>query len=662
VHSSLKGKARKRASALLCAFAFGLIAAGCHHQNTNSGYGVAWISLTDQSLVNADTSSACRAPTCDFTSYIITVDSVVLTGKTYGAITAIAVPEQINFAKLVNFSELWSSAPIPVDTYTSATITLDYTYAQIAVQVDGKPVAATAVAPGGLPATQISVVVDLDPQNPLTLQYTYASTNAQRLAFAFDMAASSSVDLTDPTAPVVTVTPYFTVATSASDNKLIRIRGPLVNSSVLISSYSTFVRPFFDEVNSLGSVTIFNSPSTVYTLYGATYVGKPGIQALSQTSAGSTMTAAYTTFEPTPTLVAGINAGKFNAAYIIGGSTLEDFYTDGLEGDVIARNGDTLTLRGATLFANASQVVEYIPADSLVQLGTGTLVTADGDASLGPLNYNSVSVGQHITARGLYSLSAAGVVTIDSTGTSDTNTGSVRLQSTELWGPLISSASGSLVQNVQAIQDWPASNYNFAGNGTTGAQDPTAASFVVNTGSLPLPPGPDGVTPVVPGDLLWTDGYTSPFGSAPPDFIAASVSSAPTVPASMLVTWTGTGSLTPFTVTDSSMTINLSDPAFGGGVIRIGAQAIDMTTLSASPLIVPQAASVPTGPGLPPLFMPLFGVGSYAIGVQSFNSYTAYAAALSTQLATAGATKLSATGTYNPATNIFSAASIDVVL
>ena len=48
---------------------------------------------------------------------------------------------------------------------------------------------------------------------------------------------------------------------------------------------------------------------------------------------------------------------------------------------------------------------------------------------------------------------------------SSTNTGSVRLQSTELWGSLVSSAAGSLVLNLQTIDDWPVSDYNFAGNG-----------------------------------------------------------------------------------------------------------------------------------------------------------------------------------------------------
>ncbi|MGO9935282.1 MAG: hypothetical protein ACLPV8_26175 [Steroidobacteraceae bacterium] len=620
----------------------------------NSGYGVAWISLTDEPG--------------DFTSYIVTVDSLELTGKNYGLITAISAPEAVDFTKLVNFSELWSSAGVPVDTYTSATITLDYTSAQIYVQVNGVPVQATVVDPTGAAVTTVSLTVNFDPSDQLTFQLTPASTNALRVAVDYDLAASNVVDLTT-SPPTVTVKPYFTVATSASDSKLIRVRGPLVNSDVGIATYSTYVRPFFDEVNALGTLTIFNTPSTIYTLNGLTYVGKPGITALSQTSAGSTMTAAWCTFQPTATLTPGITAGIFYSTYVVAGSTLEDFYTDGMEGDVIARNGNVLTVRGALLDANADQIVQYQANDALITLGTATLVTADGTSSLPDLNYKSVSVGQHIIARGLYALTAANVPTLDSTGSSSTNTGSVRLQSTEMWGSLISSAAGGLLLNLQAINDWPVSNYDFAGNGATAAQDSNPASYAVNTGTLALPVGPDGVTPVRPGDLLWIDGFTSPFGTAPPDFIAESINAQQSVSATMLVSWTGLGTAAPFaTLTDSGLTIDLSNAAFGSGEIRIGAQSIDITTLAATPQIIPQVAPAPPA-GLPPVFLPRFSVGPGAIAsittnpVQSFNSFTEFVTQLNTTFATpTPATKFTARGFYNSATNTFTASNIDVVL
>jgi hypothetical protein len=649
VHSSIRNKAAHRLVALLCASVFGLIAAGCHHNNLTSGFGVAWTTLTTTDDPG------------QFTSYLVTVDSVVLVGQLNGAVSAVAVPEIVDFTKLTNLSELWATASVPVDTYTSAIITLDYTNAQISVMVNGAPVKVTIVDPSGATPTTIAVTATFDKSNLLILQPTFATSNAVRLAINYDMSASNKVNLTT-SPPTLTVKPFMSVATTAADKKLIRVRGPLINSSVGAGTYTVVVRPFFDEVNSLGTDTIFNDANTVYTLGGVTYVGTPGITALSQTSAGSTQTAAYTTFEPTPTLAAGLIAGVFHSKYVVAGGTLEDFFTDGIEGDVIARSGNTLTIRGGTLFANAAQVVQYEDLDSQVLVGPSTQVTADGISStLGALNYNSIAVGQHITARGLYSLSSAGVTILDSTG-SATDTGSVRLQSTELFGSLISSAAGGLQMNLSGIENWPASIYNFAGNGTGAAQDPTAANFAVNTGALTLPTA-------AAGDPLWIDGYVSPFASAPPDFLAQSVLAQPSVPATLAVTWTGTGTAAPFaTLTATGLTIDLSNAAFGSGQLRIGAQSIDITTLSATPSIVPGVAAPDPTSGLP-LFTPLFSVGPGAIStsttgtILSFNGFAAFVTQLTTTFATpTPATQFVARGLYDRASNTFTASIIDVVL
>jgi hypothetical protein len=648
VHSSFKNRARNRLAALLGACTFGLLAAGCHHNNLNSGFGVAWTTVT-----LADDPGP-------FTSYLVTVDSVVLVGKTVGTISAIAVPETIDFTKLQNLSELWASASLPVDTFTSAVITLDYSNAQISVMVNGAPVKATIKDPSGVTPTTVAVTVILDTSNPLTLLPTFATSNALRLALGLNLSASNKVDFTT-SPPTVTVKPFMSVSTTASDNKLIRVRGPLINSSVNAGTYTVVVRPFFDEVNSLGTLTLFNDANTIYTLGGITYVGNAGLSQLSQTSAGSTSTAAFTTFEPTLTPATGVTAGIFHPVYVVAGGTLEDFFTDGIEGDVIARSGNVLTVRGATLFATLAQVIQYEDLDSQVTVGPGTLVTADGISTLGPLNFNSISVGQHITARGLYSLSAAGVTVVDATG-STADTGSVRIQSTEVFGSLVSSGAGSLALNLQAINNWPSSVYNFAGNGVSAAQDPMAANYLVNTGALTLPTA-------AAGDPLWVDGFTSPFGSAPPDFNAQAVHAEPTVAASLVVSWSGTGTAAPFaTLTSTSLTIDLANTAFGSGQLRIGAENIDIKTLSATPTIVPAVAAADPTSGLP-LFSPVFSVGAGATAesttgsIQSFNGFAAYVTQLTTTFATpTPATQFVARGFYNRSSNTFTASSIDVVL
>lgn len=648
VHSFRKNRSGNRLIALICACAFGLVAAGCHRNNLDSGFGVAWTTLSTTDDAG------------QFSGYIVTIDSVVLVGKTVGEVSAIAVPEVVDLTKLTNLEELWSTASLPVDTYTAAIITIDYTNAQISVMVNGAPTAASVLDPSGALLTAVTLTVNFDQNNQLTLQPTFATSNAERMVFNWDLSATNTIDFTT-SPPTVHAKPFISISTTTPDTKLIRVRGALINSSVNTGTYSVVVRPFFDEVNSLGTDTLFNDANTIYTLGGVTYVGPSGLAQLSQTSAGSTETAAFATFEPTTTPAVGVNAGIFHSKYVVAGGTLEDFFTYGLEGDVTARNGNTLTLHGATLFANAAQLVQFEKQDSFVILGPATLVTADGVSTLGPLNSSSISVGQHITARGLFSETAASVVTLDSTGASATDTGSVRLQSTEAFGSLLSSAAGSLTMSLQSINNWPASIYNFAGNGASAAQDPVPANYQVDTGALTLPT-------FAAGDPVWADGFSSPFGSAPPDFLAQSVSAEASVAATMVVSWTGTGTAAPFSVLSAtSLTIDLANAAFASGQLRIGAESVDMTTLPASPSIVP-AVAAPAANGLP-LFAPVFSVGPGAITetaitpIQSFNGFADFVSQLTTTFATpTPTTKLVARGFYDRASNVFTASSIDVVI
>jgi hypothetical protein len=685
VHSFLARYARQSLSALLCAAA--VIAAGCHNNNQNSGFGQGWVTVTSEpGIVNQPGV---------FTSYVVNVDSVVLTGKTVGAITAVSTVETVDFTKLNNIAELWASASIPNDTYTQATITLDYTSAVISVLINGKSTLATVQDASGQVVTTIALTVNLDPANPLVITPTFASTSAMRLAIDFNLPASNFVDLTSG-APVVVVRPFMTIGVQSADTKLIRIRGPLINSSVGVGTYTVEVRPFYDEVDSLGTLTLFNTPNTIYTINGSTLVGAPGITALSQLSAGITMTAAFTTFTPTvnnlPTPPS--TAGIFYPVYVIAGSSLEDQYTEGLSGFVTARKGNTVTLSGSTLFLNTAEIVYFCVTGGVCDseqtqllLGPGTIVTADDNATLTGLNSDSVSVGQYVSARGIYSIPASGITTLDATGTSSTNTGSVRLLSSEIWGSLVSSASGSLVMNLQAINDWPVSAYDFSGNGATAAQDPSPAAFAVDTGPFALPAG------AAAGDSLWIDGLVSPFGSAPPDFNAtggvfseASVQVAPGSgtppgiqscgvgsqvcdPASLQILWTQAGTTTPFTgLTSAGFSIDLSNAQLLDSVIRIGPEIIELKSLSASPQIVPTTLPVTT------TFAPRYTVGNpvtasttpnvtSTTALSMYSSFPEFVTQVNaTMTATSPARQFQAQGVYNRTTNTFTATSISLVL
>ena len=648
MHSSFKLHAHKALGALLFSAAF--ILAGCHNNNQDAGFGIAWTTLSVD-------------PDPRFASYLVVVDSVVMTGKADGAVTAIATPELIDFAKLGSISELWAAASLPIDTYTAATITLDYTAAQISVLVNGVPTAVKVVDATGAAVTQVVVAVQLDTANQITPINTLSATDARRLAFNFDMAASNSVNFAT-TPPTLTVNPYMSASAAASDNRLIRVRGPLINSNVSQGTYTITTRPFFDEVDSLGILTLFNSPNTVYSIAGSTVVGAPGLSAISVSSAGSTMTAAYTTFQPTTVPQPGVIAGKFNTQYVISGGTLEDFFTDGLEGDVIARSGNTLTLRGSVLSQTSAQAVNLILPDTPVTLGPGTLVTADGIPGL-TLNSSAVTVGQHVVVRGLITSfdATTGALTFDASGTTNTDTGSVRIVSldTRVSGSILSTDNASTATlSLDSINGYPLSVFNFAGTGSASGTNSNPASYVVSSTGLGFPANPAG-NPLAAGDYLAVNGFGAPFGSAPPDFLASTLNAEATIPATMHVQWT-TGNSAPFaTATSGSLSVNLANAAVTSASIAIAGETIDMTTLSGSPTIVPAVATNDPTSSLP-LFMPVFSVGSNALGIDSFNTLTPFEAEAALAIATNPATQFLAYGFYNRAANTFTASRINVVL
>ena len=298
-------------------------------------------------------------------------------------------------------------------------------------------------------------------------------------------------------------------------------------------------------------------------------------------------------------------------------------------------------------------MTQFNVADANVTMGPNTIVTADGVALTG-LNSSSVAVGQHIIARGIYSLSAAGSVQLDATGDSSTNTGSIRVQQTSLYGTLNAAAPGSLAMNLLSIGIYPVGVYNFAGNGVTPAQDSNPANYIVNTGTLTLPDGAAAGTP------LYIDGLTNTFGAAPPDFNAYTIGAEAATPATLLVSWAAPGATSPFaSLTGTGLTIDLANAAYTAGTIRISGDVIDLKSLPATPTVVAATPAAPIA-GASSAFLPEFAFGS-PTNITVLNGFAAFGAQAPAAFAAAGATRLAARGVYDRASNTFTASSIHVV-
>ena len=694
--------ARRNALALVVAGA--VLAAGCHHTTSyDSGYGVGWVTVAN--------SSGNYGNNITFASYVVTIDSILLTDAVGNQYTAIATPEAVDLVKLTNISELWGSGTVPADTYVSAAITIDYTYATVSLLVNGLPTPATVGIPTGDTAlTTTTVTVNFDPANPLVISDSYATTNAQRVAMNFDLAASNTVNLTKSPA-VVTASPFLTISNTASDTRLIRIRGPLVNSNATTLTYSIYERPFYDEANNIGTITIFVDNATVFTVNGKAYTGpSQALPAISQLSAGVTASEAYTRFAVTPSTLNAQGqptntAGIFTSVYSVIGGSLETNYTNNIEGDVIARTGNTLTLTNATLAGIGADVqlspVGYFlyitssassPTNPLavatVIIGPSTVVTAEGNNSLGTLDYNSIAVGQHITAVGGLAISSVGVWTVDAViPTTGSTAGQVRIQNTQLFGQLQSSAAGTMTMGLQTIDGLPASLFNFAGDGTSSAQDPIASAYLVDTSNA----GAADLTGLAAGTSLWVGGFTAPFGTAPPDFrsfpnlqfapspdqLVSGANQEAVVPASLQVVWTSPGTTAPFSSSSStSIAIDGTNAELASAVIAIGPEIIPLASLGAPVIVAPNTVTncvlINNKPDTQPC-APLFAYMAVTTAATSttpaltttyeYSSFANFVTNLSSKITTAlPATQLVANGYFDRTTNTFTANNIDVVL
>lgn len=582
--------------------------------------------------------SSCSASSCgsamltmtdakgDFLSYTVNLTSLQLQTAAGAMVETMPAVTKVDFAQLVDLTEVISAGQIPAAEYVSATLTLDYAGANITAD-DGtgngvalKPVDANGAALTGT----VTVSVKLD--NAKHLLITAGRTS--RLAFDFNLAASNTVDLT---AGTVTVSPTLVATVVPADNRRMRVRGQFVSASTTANDFVLNVQPFHDQSKTTGQLTVGVTMTTTYQVNGTAYVGAAGLAAIAALPA-DTMVAAFGTLQK--------DTQAFTAASVLAGTSLENPSKDQVSGTVVARSGNTLTLRRATL-CHRDGDFESESHDVTVTVADTTTVTEEG--STGTFTIGDISVGQHVVAFGMASTGTTGGKTVDATN------GSVRLEITSAWGVVSSLASGSMTVNLQALDGLPVSAFNFAGTGTSMATDATAAAYVINTGTL----SQTGLAMNAPARVA---GFVTPFGKAPPNFTAQTLVNFSAVPEALVVGWGHDGSTTAFmglTATSTSLQLNLT----GVGMlhfVQIGPETVDLTKLAAAPTIVPDAMATDE----------VFAIGHRGKNkVENFNTFADFVKALATDLTpTATVIDIAATGQYDSAANTFTANRIAVLI
>ncbi len=610
-----------------CALGLGgaALLASCSGYN-NIVYGTAVVTMSDVSG--------------DFTSYIVNIDSITLTRNDGLLYPMLSQPQTVDLVKLHDLNELVQAPAVPVGTYTTLTLVLDFSFPEISVNVNGVPTAASAVDPLGAAMTVATLTVNFDPNNLLVIN----SGVSTRLAIDINLAASNTINLS--ASPLtVTVQPFMTATVAPADQTVMRARGIFVLAQPSSNDFIVNMRPFVDEISALGALTINTTSSTYFNINGVTYTGAAGLAAM-QSLQISTPIATYGTLGSLATITP-----SFNATAVYAGTSLEDPLADFITGTVSAVSGDTLTLNGASYFYASSLIgtglppLTYLPSIP-VTVGSGTMVSEDGVAASG-LTAQSISVGQLITVSGQRNLSSAGLPT-----SLDATQGQVRLLPTPVWGTLNSAVAGSMSLNVLSIGNFEPNALTFTGTGTASANDAVPASYAVNT------PGID-ESATSAGTLLQSFGIVAPFGSAPPDFTASSVTPGNSTPQTLVVEWENGGAASPFSSASSAgLVVDLSNANLSSTIryIATGPTQTDLTTLPASPTIVFATGSTLT-----------LAVGPQIVSsvetIEVFNSASGFATELSSALnGTNLVYRLVCVGQYSSATNTFTATQVAVNL
>ena len=504
----------------------------CTQPSTSDAQGCTYVSFTD-------------APG-SFLTYTVNVTYLSLTRADGTVVSVLPKTTTVDFAQYDDLSEFLTLTAMPIGTYRTGTITVDYSNADIEVEDNsGNAVQVKPVDQNGNPITALTLTIKLDSQGDLTL----VPGVPQLFQIDFNLDASNSVDLTTDT---VTVQPFLTGSIDPNLDNQVRVRGPLGTVDSSGDDFTLEVRPFAMLSGDYGGLRVFTTDSTVFDINQVPYSGNAGLTALAAAGA-DTAVVAKGGFN--------FNSDTFIATEVDAGSSVPGGTLDAAEGVVLSRSGNAIVLRGATLY-RAGQTATF--HDSVaVTLGTTTKVHEAGSPKAS-FDISDISVGQRLLVFGTLTNTNPNSLALDA------SSGFARLQYTRFDGNVVPVPSGStsnLAVNMQYIEGRPVGMFNFAGTGTSTLNDADPTKYQISAaGSL--------VNGIALNDPVRVWGFVTPFGSAPPDFDATSVADYIDARARLVFAWPSPGTASAFTSMSSisGIVLNLAsspivDEVRQGGIV-----------------------------------------------------------------------------------------------
>jgi hypothetical protein len=319
----------------------------------------------------------------DFLNYTVDVLSLTLETADGRIVETLPTRARINFSDYVDLNELVTVATVPPATYIAGTVRFDYSDPEIFVAVGDDAKAAIVTDLEGFPLAETELRIVLSNRDQLTVRRGVPAL----LQLDFDLDASHEVDIV-PTPATAKSEQFIAAETSPVDSKDTRVRGPLVEVSEDGNGYVVALRPFHHRDGDFGTFTVHTTDDTEFEVEGELLIGAAGLRALAAAGPG------------TPTIAGGtlnVENREFTAKVVLAGSSVPGTDRDAIVGNVIARNGTFLTVRGATFIPRDRRA--HFHDDVVVEIGPDTKVFRDGDR-LTDLGIDAISVGQRVTIRG----------------------------------------------------------------------------------------------------------------------------------------------------------------------------------------------------------------------------------------------------------------------
>lgn len=501
----------------------------------------------------------------DFVTYTVKVLSLTLTKANGAVVETLPLETEVDFAQYTEMTEFLTVATIPAGLYTKASMMLAYQSDDFIADIQVEDAAGNSVPVGqildenGQSITALMVDVHLEGRNALYIRPGVPA----HLTLDFDLKASNHVEFNDQgQEPILTVEPVLLADLDPEVPKIHRLRGPLKEVDVANGRFQVIIRPFWHIISggheSFGTLSVAVNQDTVFDINGEQLQGEAGLVSLSEQT------------PLTATIVIGdlnIQERRFEARQVYAGSSVPGGTLDVVTGNLIERENDRLTVKGATLIRAAGSVV--FNGSMIIRVDENTMVNRQ--LSTEDFSIDDISIGQRIRVFG----------NLNDTETElDATQGAVRMLMTTIKGTVVQ-IEPTLSLRLTGIDGRRIDMFDFTGTGSDPASDADPDNYRIDTGALD-------VSGLSPGDPVKVRGFVKPFGHAPEDedFTAWTLINVADVPGVMVVTWLPASNNAIVELSADGFEMNLEGTGLFHHIRRAGV-TIEILSIATLPGIVP---------------------------------------------------------------------------